>query len=348
MEGERGSSVTPGVGVTAALLALVLVGGLVVYKSTGALRQVERVSVTGSLAPRAAAFEADSTTLAVRVAAKTLNYLDAVWPALVFGVLISAAVRAFTPVAALARLFDRGRFRSQLAGGASGAPLMLCSCCVAPIFSSVYERSRRLAPSLALMIAAPALNPAALILTFLLFPADVAWARLGMSLAAVFVGTALVVRLAGKVRDGALRLQSTREIGDEPRGSDVVRFVTACGHVAVRTVPVVMLGVVVAVLLTEGVRLDAGVLPSASLWAIAVTAAIAVPVALPTFSEIPLAATLMAAGAPAGAAAALLFVGPAVNLPSLFTVGQVAGWKTALLIASMVWLVAVAGGLVVG
>jgi uncharacterized membrane protein YraQ (UPF0718 family) len=347
MKGE-GGDVRPGVGVTAALLLLVLVGGLVVYKSTGALRQVERVSVTGSLAPRAALFETDSATRAVRVAAKTLNYLDAVWPALVFGVLISAAVRAFIPVAAVARLFDRGRLRSQLIGGASGAPLMLCSCCVAPIFSSVYERSRHLAPSLALMIAAPALNPAALVLTFLLFPADVAWARLWMSLAAVFVGTALVVRLAGKVRDAARRLQTTREIGDEPHGSDVVRFVTACGQVAVRTVPIILLGVVIAALLTEGMQIDPGALPSASIWAIAITAAVAVPVALPTFSEIPLAATLIAAGAPAGAAAALLFVGPAVNLPSLFTVGRVAGWKTAILIASMVWLVAVAGGLVIG
>jgi len=48
----------------------------------------------------------------------------------------------------------------------AGAPLMLCSCCVAPIFTGVYERSARLGPSLGLMLAAPALNPAALILTF--------------------------------------------------------------------------------------------------------------------------------------------------------------------------------------
>jgi hypothetical protein len=69
MKGE-GGDVRPGVGVTAALLLLVLVGGLVVYKSTGALRQVERVSATGSLAPPAALFETDSATRAVRVAFK--------------------------------------------------------------------------------------------------------------------------------------------------------------------------------------------------------------------------------------------------------------------------------------
>jgi len=51
---------------------------------------------------------------------------------------------------------------------------------------------------------------------------------------------------------------------------------------------------------------------------------------------------------PAGAAAALLFAGPAVNLPSLLTVAQVAGWRAMVLIASMVWLIAVAGGLAIG
>jgi uncharacterized membrane protein YraQ (UPF0718 family) len=149
-----------------------------------------------------------------------------IWPALVFGLLISAAVRAFIPVAALSRLFDGGSWRAQVIAGASGAPLMLCSCCVTPVFSSVYRRSSRLT--------------------------------------------------------------------------------------------------------------------------IAVAASLAVPLALPTFFEIPLAVAILAAGAPAGAAAALLFAGPAVNLPSLLTVGQVAGWKAMVLIASMVWLVAVAGGIAIG
>ena len=81
----------------------------------------------------------DSTSLPIHIATKSLDCLDAVWPALVFGVLISGAVRAFTPVTALSRLRERGRLRRQPVAGASGAPLMLRSCCVAPIFS----RSRR-------------------------------------------------------------------------------------------------------------------------------------------------------------------------------------------------------------
>ena len=82
--------------------------------------------------------------------------------------------------------------------------------------------------------------------------------------------------------------------------------------------------------------------------AVLITATIAVPLALPTFLELPLALSLLAAGFPAGAAVAFLFAGPAVNLPSLLNVAGLAGWKPAALIAILVWALAVIGGLLAG
>ena len=79
--------------------------------------------------------------------------------------------------------------------------------------------------------------------------------------------------------------------------------------------------------------------------AIVVVASVAVPLALPTFLEIPLALSLLAAGLPAGAAVALLFAGPAVNLPSLLATARIAGWKVAVSTAGFVWLLALTGGL---
>ena len=79
---------------------------------------------------------------------------------------------------------------------------------------------------------------------------------------------------------------------------------------------------------------------------VAITASIAVPLALPTFFEIPLALGLLAVGAPAGAAAALLFAGPAINLPSLLTVAKSTNWKVAIALMLLVWAIAMAGGLV--
>ena len=332
-------------GIAGALLVLLLVGGLVTYKSSTALRQIDRARSSGAIATRVDVVPA-APTPSLSVMSRSANYLVVIWQALAFGLLISAAVRAFIPATAMARLLDGGPIRQQFVAGVSGAPLMLCSCCVTPVFSSVYRRSSRLGPSLALMLAAPALNPAALVLTFMLFSSGIAWTRLAMSLVAVFVGTALVARLAGRVPTAALPPLVAAVDAPAARGP-LARYLESLAHIAVRTVPLIVLGVVVSMWIAD--YLPAWIQsPSASRWMIAIAAAIAVPLALPTFFEIPLAVALLAAGAPAGAAAALLFAGPAVNLPSLLTVGQVAGWKPMALIAAMVWLVAVVGGFAIG
>ena len=346
MRGGRDNGVTLRGGVVVGLVLLVLVAGLVVYKSAGALRQLEYARANGSVALRADVVSTDSPFAPVRLAAQAANYLAVIWPALVFGILISAGVRTFVPVGAVARVLAGGPIRRQVIAGASGAPLMLCSCCAAPLFSSVYERSRHLGPSLALMLAAPALNPAALALTFLLFPASIAWGRLSMSIVAVFVGTAVVAQLAPGARIGLRVLPLDRDA--VPPRQTIWSFVESCLHVTVRTVPVILLGIAAAMLFADRVQAHGDVSATMRVWSIAATAAIAVPIALPTFFEIPLAVTLLAAGAPPGAAAALLFAGPAVNLASLLTVGREAGWKAVWIVAAMVWLIAVAGGLAVG
>lgn len=335
----------PPVGITAGLLLLVLVSSLVVYKSTGAVRQIDYARANGAVGLEADTVFTASVARPLRIGALSLNYFAVIWPALVFGILIGGAVRAFTPAAAFSSLFGQGAVRPQLVAGVSGAPLMLCSCCAAPLFSSVYERCRRLAPSLALLLAAPALNPAALALTFLLFPASIAWGRLWMSVVAVFLGTALVARLAP---DAPIGLRVAPLADDPPPPPPIQAFLRACLHISVRTVPVIVLGILAAMLFAEHLMGQPEVSSTTRVWSIAVTAAIAIPIALPTFFEIPLAVTLLAAGAPPGAAAALLFAGPAVNLASLLTVGHLAGWRAVWLVGAMVWVVAVIGGLAVG
>jgi len=329
----------PRFGITAGLLLLVLVGTLFVYKSAGAVRQLDYARAHGSVALKADVVSADSAALPLRVAAGSLNYLAAIWPALVFGILISAAVRTYAPVAGL---FPGGPVRRQVVAAASGAPLMLCSCCAAPLFSTVYGRSRRLAPSLALLLAAPALNPAALALTFLLFPPVVAWGRLWMSLAAVLLGTALVARVVSGEHPGP---QPVSPDDGASGASPIAMFSKASMHVAVRSVPVILIGIIAAMLFADRFQLQPDASVSLRLWSIAVTAAVAIPIALPTFFEIPLALTLLDAGAPAGAAAALLFAGPAVNAASLMTVGQMAGWQAVWAVGAIVWLIAFLGGL---
>ncbi len=75
-----------------------------------------------------------------------------------------------------------------------------------------------------------------------------------------------------------------------------------------------------------------------------VVAMIAVPLAMPTFFEIPLAVLLLSVGAPAGAAVAIMIAGPSLNLPSLFTIARSTNWKVAGAVAASIFLLAVLAG----
>ncbi|HAF12649.1 MAG TPA: hypothetical protein DCK99_02900, partial [Blastocatellia bacterium] len=146
-----------------------------------------------------------------------------------------------------------------------GAPLMLCSCCVAPIFKGVYERSARLGPSLGLMLAAPALNPAALILTFMLFNFKIAGTRLAASIAAVlFTGM-----IADKIFGGASVAFEADDVSEYSSGrSYLLRFVRSCFQVALRLVPVIVIGVLVSMVIAQWLPASTFTSPNARLLAV--------------------------------------------------------------------------------
>ena len=319
-----------------------LVAGLLVYKGSTSVLAIRRVWSSGALVLRTDIVALDGTD-AFTAAERSLHYFAAIWPALVFGILIAAAVRTFIPPEWLGRIFSKGLLRPQLTAGFAGAPLMLCSCCIAPVFKSVYENSSRLGPSLGIMLASPSLNPAALVLTFTLFAPKIAAARLLMALVAVCLGGIVVERLVSNAP--SLPPQPSHRqlvLGWREAGPAFVRSVW---HVMLRTVPVLVLGVVGSMFLAGHVLSRLLNSSGVSFLVIAVIAFLSVLLALPTFFEIPLALGLLAAGAPPGAAVALLFAGPAVNLPSLLTVARSTNWKIAGALAMFIWSIALAGGL---
>lgn len=324
------------------LPVLVIVGALIAYKSSAALAVIGKVSETGVFTPRGNVIPAVGASEAGLVT-RTLNYFLVIWPALLFGILISGAVSTFVSPQWLARLLERRSLRSQAIAGLAGAPLMLCSCCVAPIFTGVYERSARLGPSLGLMIAAPALNPAALILTFMLFDYKVGTVRLGASIAAVLFTGLIADRLLGKTKVTC----DSDDWQAERRPADFVHFLRACARIALRLTPVIVIGVLLSMLIVQMIPVRTFDSTAARVLAVVVVAAFAVPLALPTFFEIPLALILLASGAPVGAAVALLVAGPSVNLPSLLTIMRTTNWKIAAVVAVSIWSLAVCAGILV-
>ena len=324
------------------LPVLVIVGALIAYKSSAALGVIGKVSATGAFTPRGNVIPRIGASEA-GVVTRTLNYFLVIWPALVFGILISGAVSTFVSPRWLTRFLGKRSLRSQAIAGLAGAPLMLCSCCVAPIFTGVYERSARLGPSLGVMIAAPALNPFALILTFMLFDSKVGTVRLGAAMGAVLFTGMIADRLLGetKVHCEKDNWQAAA------RPADFLHFLRACARVTVRLVPVIVLGVLASMIIAQMIPVRTFNSPAAQFLAIVVVAAVAVPLALPTFFEIPLALILLGSGAPMGAAVALLVAGPSVNLPSLLTIARSTNWKVAAVVAASIWILAVSGGVLV-
>src|SRR5437660_2867534 len=195
------------------LLLAGLPAGLIGYKAHGGLKRINELRATGSLQIPTDSLHRPAGSEFIASGAQTLAYLNIVWPALVFGALISPAVHATVSPRHLATLFGQGLVKPQLAAAAAGAPLMLCSCCVAPMFPAVYRRSRRLGPSVAFTLAAPALNPAALTFSFLIFPLAMAGTRLAMALVLVVLASALVARIAGPVQVRTPAVEDFAETG---------------------------------------------------------------------------------------------------------------------------------------
>lgn len=165
---------------------VVLLICLMNYKGAAGIRRIQQARATGTLhfAELPIGRDAASNTSLSAVA-----YLKIVWPALVFGILLSAAVRSSISRTPLHRIFNGVTAHDQLAAALAGAPLMLCSCCAAPMFPAVYQITRKIASSLGLVLAAPSLNPAALALSFMLLPWRIAGMRFAMALLLVLLGS---------------------------------------------------------------------------------------------------------------------------------------------------------------
>src|SRR5262249_34705895 len=141
----------------------------------------------------------------------TSAYFTKIWPALAFGIVIGAIVRAAVPASWITRTLGGRGIKASLAGGLAAAPLMLCSCCVTPIFTGLHERGARLSSSLAVMLGAPGLNLAALILTFALLPAKIALARAICALVIVLGLPAILGRREWVTSAGAARSVESTE-----------------------------------------------------------------------------------------------------------------------------------------
>ena len=119
-----------------------------------------------------------------------------------------------------------------MAAGLCSLPSMMCSCCTAPVASSLRRSGVPTAASLAYWIGNPVLNPAVLAFIAILLPWQWVVTRVLAGALLVFVVTAWVARLAGDRELPPERLEL-----DDAQGPAPLRYLRALARLAIVLVP---------------------------------------------------------------------------------------------------------------
>lgn len=247
-----------------------------------------------------------------------LTYFQAIWTALVAGLLVAAAAEALLPRRWLLRVMSgRGRL-GAVAGGLLALPCMMCTCCSAPAAVSLRRAGVPVGPALAWWVGNPAINPAVILFAAFVLPWPWVVLRLAAGLVLVFVVVALVARLAPSARAGAVEAgEGADDPGPRGWGDAAVRYLRSLGRLSLTLLPeylviVLLLGAFRGWLFPVAHGLRAWGPLAVVLFAIAGTLFV-----IPTAGEIPIVQGMLGAGLGVAAPAALLITLPAVSLPSL-------------------------------
>ena len=274
------------------------------------------------------------------------DYFNAIWTALVLGLLLAATIETLVPRDWIARALGQPSARSSVVAGAIALPGMMCTCCVAPVVVGFRKSGAAIGSAMAFALSNPTLNPA--VIVFLLFAVGWQWAllRVGFGLVLVAGGALLASRLGGK----DLVLPQPQLVGSLPAGSDnlVVRWFKSLGRLIIGLIPeyvviVLLLGALRSSLFPAAIA-HSGNNPLVML-GVAVAATLFV---IPTGGEIPIIQTLQSFGLGSGMAGVLLLTLAPLSLPSMAMLSRTFPLRVLAAVAGLTALVGlICGGVVV-
>jgi uncharacterized protein len=272
-----------------------------------------------------------------------LAYGNAIWKAMVLGLLLGSGVQALLPASWVQRVLGGRRFSSVLAGGLLAMPGMMCTCCAAPVVVGLRKHDAAPGAAVAFWLGNTMLNPATLIFTGFVLGWNWTLLRVLLSVPMVFGLGYLANRMAGRSPSTAVdsppteaELRSLPEVGK--------RWFQIFVRMTVRLIP----EYVVIVLLLGAMR--AWMFPHIGpdigdqwFW-IAALALAGMLFVIPTAGEVPIVQAMLALGLGAGPAAALLITLPPVSLPSLTMLGRSFPLRLLIVIAAAVVGFGILGG----
>jgi uncharacterized membrane protein YraQ (UPF0718 family) len=277
-----------------------------------------------------------------------IAYGNAIWKAMVLGLLLGSGIQAAFPRRWIERLFGRFGFGCVAAGGLAAVPGMMCTCCCAPVVVGLRRAKSSIGSALAFWLANPLLNPATLVFTGFVLGWHWVALRLVFALLVVFgVAYLAEVLLADDVPAVEADLAGKVATDEpEPTGGFFVRWARELWRLSIRLMPeyvviVLALGAVRAWLfpaIPEAVGNDI-------LWIVGL-AIVGTAFVIPTAGEVPIVQSLMALGLGAGPAAALMVTLPAVSVPAAVMVSRVFPQRIVWFVAICVALSGLVAGLV--
>lgn len=268
--------------------------------------------------------------------------------------LAAAAVDALVPRAWLVRVLNRATHLGQaLTGATASLPSMMCTCCAAPVAAGLRRSGVSTGAAMAYWVGNPLLNPAVLVFLIFVLPWEYGAVRLIVGVLVTVGAAALIGRLLSSAAVADARTASGPRVGtgsqtgpeEQPSAAELPgRYLRSLLRFARVLLPEHLLLVFLMGLLLPWLTGIYGLEAQIGAAAVVLAAVVGTLLVIPTGGEIPVIIALLAAGAGAGTAGALLVTLPALSLPSIIMVGRYLGWRATLSMAAAV----VFGGVVAG
>jgi hypothetical protein len=242
-------------------------------------------------------------------------------PSLLIGLLIAGLIHAFIPQGVIRRGLSQPDLRSVVRASLVGVPLPLCSCGVIPTALGLRREGASRGAATSFMISTPQTGVDSILVTATFLGWPFAIFKLVAAFATGVVGGALVNRLAPGDASASDDPQAAIEQARPTRL--LARLVEAVRYAVVDLLGAIhlwlVIGVLAAALVTTLTPPDffAGQAWADGLLGMLVMLAIALPLYVCTTASVPIAASLIAAGLPAGSALVLFMAGPATNLATI-------------------------------
>ncbi len=266
-------------------------------------------------------------------------------PSLLLGLFIAGLLHVYLPKGLVRRGFNRPDMRSVTRASLIGVPLSLCSCGVIPTALGLRKEGASKGATTAFMISTPQIG----VDSILVSASFLGWPFALFKLAAAFVtgliGGALVNRFTAPD-------PSPDEVDEAPSDQAPAGGLAAVLRYALFDLLAaidlwIIAGVLAAAFVTVVLPTDylAGLAWTQGIAGMLLVLAISIPLYVCTTGSVPIAASLIAAGMPAGTALVFLMAGPATNVATLGAVYRTLGGRVLALYLGTVAFMSISLGL---